>query len=231
MNKISYFDTPDQMAKAAADLIGKLSTDAIRQSGRFCIALSGGNTPATLYTLLAKEPYCSSIDWKNIYFFWGDERCVSADSNDNNSHNAKKVLLDMVPVPTENIFPIPVNLPPAEAAAQYMQTLEDFFKDLSPKFDLILLGMGDNGHTASLFPHTSILQEAKATVCEVYVEEVKMYRISFTAALINQAAYILFLVAGKDKAPMLKIVLDGPYEPENYPAQLIKDAGWYISQT
>ena len=231
MNKISYFDDPAQLAKVAADLIADLSADAIRERGRFTIALSGGNTPATLYALLAQEPYRSRIDWKKFYFFWGDERCVPACSKDNNSHNAKKALLDRVPVPAENIFPIQVNLPPAEAAAEYMQTLEDFFKDPNPKFDLILLGMGDNGHTASLFPHTTILHETKATVKEVNVEEVKMFRISFTAPLINHAAHILFLVAGKDKALMLKTVLAGPFEPDNYPAQLIKNADWYISRT
>ena len=231
MNNIRYFNSPAEMAGTAADLIAKLSADAIRKGGRFSIALSGGNTPAALYSLLANEPYLSRLDWKNIYFFWGDERCVSAKSTDNNSHNAKQVLLDHVTVPSENIFPVPVNLPPVEAAVQYMKTLEDFFKAPIPEFDLILLGMGDNGHTASLFPHTPILHEKKATVKEVYVEELKMNRISFTAPLINHAAHILFLVAGKEKTPMLKNVLEGPYEPANYPAQLIKNAEWYISRT
>ncbi len=231
MNSISYFDTPALMAKAAADLIVSLSADAIKKRGRFTIALSGGNTPAKLYALLAQEPYRRSIDWKKVYFFWGDERCVRTDSNDNNSYNAKKALLNHVPVPAENIFPVPVDLSHAEAALQYAQTLNNFFKEPTPKFDLILLGMGDNGHTASLFPHTTILHETKAIVKDVYVEEVKMYRISFTASLINHAAHILFLIAGKDKASILKTVLEGPFEPENYPAQIIKNADWYISRT
>ncbi len=228
MKKIERFDDPQEMAKVAADLIVNISAAAIKKTGRFSIALSGGNTPATLYALLAKEPYRNRIDWQNIFIFWGDERCVPADSKDNNSHNAGMVLLDHVPIPKANIFPVPVESEPATAAAEYEQTLKDFFKVQMPQFDLILLGMGDNGHTASLFPHTTILHETKALVKEVYAEEVNMWRISFTAPLINHAAHIIFLIAGKEKEPMLKTVLEGPYRPDDYPAQLIKDAEWLI---
>ncbi len=229
MDKVKMFKTPALMAEAAADLFIKFAADAIKKTGKFTVALSGGNTPAALYTLLAAEEYSKKMDWKNVFVFWGDERCVPANSKENNSHNAKKILLDNVNIPKENIFPIPVKLAPAKAAASYEQTLKQFFKTAMPQFDLILLGMGDNGHTASLFPHNTILHEKKAIVKEVYVAEIKMDRVSFTAPLINTAKHILFLVAGKDKATMLKKVWEGKYEPESYPAQMIKGAEWFVS--
>ncbi|MEO7046091.1 MAG: 6-phosphogluconolactonase, partial [Ferruginibacter sp.] len=163
---------------------------------------------------------------------WGDERCVPVDDERNNSHVAKELLLNNVKIPTENIFIVPVKMPPAKAAHHYEQTLKLFFKTQFPAFDLILLGMGDNGHTASLFPKTPILQEKKALVKEVYVEELDMNRVSFTAPLINNAKNILFLVAGKNKASMLHTVLDGKENIEKYPAQMIKAAKvfWYVDK-
>ncbi|MCY7291732.1 MAG: 6-phosphogluconolactonase, partial [Ferruginibacter sp.] len=190
---------------------------------------SGGTTPTAMYKLLATDFYSKKIDWKNCYFFWGDERCVPLNDKDNNSFNAKNILLDKVPVPKKNIFITPVDESPVNAAIYYEATIKISFKTDKPSFDLILLGMGDDGHTASLYPHTTILYEEKALVKEVYVEEIKMNRVSFTAPLINNAKHILFLVAGKDKEPMLKKVLTGNYEPENYPAQLIKNAAWFVS--
>lgn len=230
MNKITYFDSADLLAKAAAEYFIKLAQEAIELKGKFTVALSGGNTPAAMYKLLATDFYSNQLNWKNIYFFWGDERCVPLNDKDNNSFNAKNILLDKVAVPKKNIFIIPVDESPVNAAIYYEATIKIFFKTDKPVFDLILLGMGDNGHTASLFPHTSILQEVKSLVKEIYVEEVKMERISFTVPLINDAKRKLFLVAGKEKAPMLKIVLEGNYEPDNYPAQLIKNAEWLISK-
>ena len=182
-----------------------------------------------MYKLLSTEFYINRIDWKNIYFFWGDERCVALSDKNNNSYNAKNILLDKVSIPKKNIFIIPVDESPVNAAIYYEATIKIFFKTDKPVFDLILLGMGDNGHTASLFPNTTILQEAKALVKEVYVDEIKMDRISFTAPLINSAKHILFLVTGKEKQHMLKTVLEGKYEPEKYPAQMIKNAEWFVS--
>ena len=229
MNKITYFDNADLLATAAAEYFIKIAQEAIALKGKFTVALSGGNTPAVMYKLLATDFYSEQIDWKKCYFFWGDERCVSLNDKDNNSFNAKNILLDKVPVPKKNIFIIPVNESPVNAAIYYEATIKIFFKTDKPVFDLILLGMGDNGHTASLFPHTNILKEEKKLVKEVYVAELKMDRVSFTVPLINNAKHILFLVAGKDKQPMLKKVLEGTYEPEEYPAQLIKNAAWFVS--
>lgn len=229
MNKITHFANADLLAKAAAEYFIKLAAEAIQLKGKFTVALSGGNTPAAMYKLLSTEFYINQIDWKNIYFFWGDERCVALNDKNNNSYNAKNILLDKVSIPKKNIFIIPVDESPVNAAIYYEATIKIFFKTDKPVFDLILLGMGDNGHTASLFPNTTILQEAKALVKEVYVDEIKMDRISFTAPLINNAKHILFLVTGKEKQQMLKTVLEGKYEPEKYPAQMIKNAEWFVS--
>ncbi len=229
MNKITVFNNTELLAKAAAEYFIKLSSEAIQLNGKFTVALSGGTTPGAMYNLLATDFYCSQVDWKNCYFFWGDERCVPLNDKDNNSFNARNILLDKVPVPKKNVFVIPVDESPKNAAIYYEATLKIFFKSDKPVFDLILLGMGSNGHTASLFPHTSILNETKALVKKVYVEEVKMNRVSFTAPLINNAKHILFLVAGKDKETMLKKVLEGEFKPEEYPAQLIKNAEWFLN--
>lgn len=229
MSDVVNFETPGLLAKGAAEFILKLAAKTIENTGRFTIALSGGNTPGMLYALLATTPYSSQINWKKVFVFWGDERCVPHNDKNNNSFNAKKALLDNVPIPKENIFAVPVELPPAKAAAQYEKTIKKFFKTDPPQFDLILLGMGDNGHTASLFPHTAIIKEETALVKEVFVAEVNMWRISFTARLINNAKHILFLVAGKEKKEMLQTVLHGKYEPEKYPAQLIKGAHWFVN--
>lgn len=229
MNKITHFANADLLAKAAAEYFIKLAAEAIQLKGKFTVALSGGNTPAAMYKLLSTEFYINQIDWKNIYFFWGDERCVALNDKNNNSYNAKNILLDKVSIPKKNIFIIPVDESPVNAAIYYEATIKIFFKTDKPVFDLILLGMGNNGHTASLFPNTIILQEAKALVKEVYVAEIKMDRISFTAPLINNAKHILFLVTGKEKQQMLKTVLEGKYEPEKYPAQMIKNAEWFVS--
>ena len=219
MNKITAFENADLLAEAAASYFIELANEAILLKGRFTVALSGGNTPASMYKLLATDFYSKQIDWKKCYFFWGDERCVPLDNKENNSFNAKNILLDKVPIPKKNIFIIPVDESPVNAAIYYEATIKIFFKSDKPIFDLILLGMGDNGHTASLFPHTTILKETNALVKEVFVAEAKMYRVSFTAPLINDAKHILFLVAGKNKETMLKKVLEGEYKPEEYPAQ------------
>ncbi len=228
MNTVTHFDTPELLAMAAANYFAELANNCIKQKGKFMVALSGGNTPASMYALLASVSY-QEIDWKNIYIFWGDERCVALDSVDNNAFNAKNILLDKVPIPKKNIFVIPVDETPINAAIYYEATIKIFFKTDKPVFDLIILGMGDDGHTASLFPHTAILQEKNKLVKEVFLTEKNIWRVSFTAPLINQAAHILFLVAGKAKASMLDIILNGEKNIEKYPAQMIEDAEWFVS--
>jgi 6-phosphogluconolactonase len=234
MNKIAVFENEDLLSKAAADFIVSLSAGSILKNGKFTIALSGGSTPSKLFVLLATPVYSKAINWKQVFVFWGDERCVPADDERNNSHTAKQLLLNNIDIPEENIFPVPVKMPPPKAANHYEQTLKIFFKDQHPSFDLILLGMGDNGHTASLFPKTPILQETETLVKEVYIK-LDMNRISFTAPMINNAKNILFLVTGKQKATVLHTILEGKKDIEKYPAQLIRPTKgnklyWYIDK-
>lgn len=222
MNSLKIFKNKEALTKATAQFIISESNKCIKERGSFTWALSGGSTPLNLYKLLATDSYQKKIDWKNIYIFWSDERYVPFQSEENNSHQAKIALLDNIDIPQENIFTIPVNLPVKKAARHYEQTLQQFFKTEIPAFDLILLGMGSNGHTASLFPNTEILKEKEALVKSCFIDEVNMDRISFTVPLINHAKKILFLISGAEKAETLKIVLGNKKQPQLYPAQLIK---------
>ncbi len=229
MNTVTNFDTPQLLAVAAADYFVKLSNEIIEEKGKFTVALSGGSTPAVMFAILATDDYASKINWKKIYFFWGDERCVALDSSDNNAFNAKNILLDNVPIPKKNIFVIPVNETPINAAIYYEATIKIFFKTDKPIFDLVLLGMGDDGHTASLFPYTSILLEKQKLVSEVFLAEKNVWRISLTEPIINAATHKLFLIAGKAKEPMLDIILYSEKNTQKYPAQLIKNADWFVN--
>jgi len=234
MTKTVTYNTAGLLFKAAADLIIQLYEQAVADKGSFTIALSGGNTPKKLYELLATPVYAKKINWKNIYLFWSDERCVPVSDEENNSHMASQALLNNVPVPKENIFPVPVNFEPAKAAARYEQMIRTFFKDTQPHFDLVLLGLGEDGHTASLFPGTDILDEKKILVKQVYLKEKKMFRVSFTLPLINDAKHILFLVTGKEKSSILKKIFTKPVKKPAYPAQLIKPVKgklfWYLDK-
>jgi 6-phosphogluconolactonase len=231
-NQLRVFSTIDAMNGGAAQLLVDLATKSVMERDRFVLCLSGGNTPNGLYTLLSMKPFCDLVPWKNTFIFWSDERFVPADDERNNANKATSVLLSKIDLPSSNIFPIPVNLPPADAAKKYEKTLQAFFGKETPGFDLILLGLGDNGHTASLFPGTDVLREKSHWVKEVFVEELKMYRITMTALLINKARNILFLVKGKEKSGILNTVFTAPIQPEKYPVQLIipeyGEVFWYV---
>ncbi len=213
------------LAQKAAALFQQLAQETIARQGRFTVALSGGSTPKAMFALLAGEPYRSSIPWAHdVYLFWGDERCVSPDHADSNYRMTKETLLTQVPVPPQNVFRMRGETDPAQGAREYSAQLQQFFQtDSWPRFDLVFLGMGADGHTASLFPGTSALHAAAdAIVVENYVEKLKTYRLTLTAATINQAQAIVFLVGGADKAATLQAVLEGPYQPDLYPSQLIQ---------
>jgi 6-phosphogluconolactonase len=156
-----------------------------------------------------------------VHVFWGDERCVPPDDERSNFRMAREALLRYVPLPAGNIHPMHGELPPAEGAMQYETELRTFFGTEAPVFDLILLGLGDNAHTASLFPHTPVLAEDKRWAAEVYIPELDMNRITLTVPLINQARQVIFLVSGANKASALHSVLEGAYQPQDFPAQLI----------
>ncbi len=210
------------LARMAANTIQNLAHIAISQTGRFNIALSGGSTPKALFQLLASD-YQEKIDWKDTYIFWGDERCVPPDDPDSNYKMARETLLDHIPLPSSNIYRIKGELAPDDGAFQYEQTLRTYFNDELPRYDLILLGMGDDGHTASLFPGTEVLTEQKRWVAPNHVLTAKQtWRITLTLPVINNASNVMFLVAGIGKAETLKRVLQGDYKPTELPSQLIK---------
>ncbi len=212
------------LAQKAADTFRQMARENIAQHGRFTVALSGGSTPKAMFALLASEPYRSAIAWSHVYIFWGDERCVLPDHADSNYRMTNEALLSKVPVPPPNVFRLHGEDDPAAAAREYSAQLQQFFQtDAVPQFDLVFLGMGADGHTASLFPGTTALSaEAGAIAVENYVEKLKTYRLTLTAATINQAKAIVFLVGGADKAATLRAVWHGAYQPDLYPSQLIQ---------
>jgi 6-phosphogluconolactonase len=222
---IRVFDNLEHLSHVAAGIFAEQARQAIHARQRFSVALSGGNTPRRLYELLADARFHDKILWQAVHIFWSDERCVLSDDPRSNFRMAREILLDHVPLPPGNIHPMRGDLSPAESATQYEAELRKFFGAQPPVLDLVLLGMGDNAHTASLFPHTPVLKETERWVSEVYVRELDMYRITLTAPLINQAAQVVFLVSGADKALALQNVLEGAYQPQEYPAQLIRPNG------
>jgi 6-phosphogluconolactonase len=219
---IRIYNDLEALSQAAAELFVIQSRQASMICGRFSVALSGGGTPHRTYELLTTPPYRDRVHWNEVHVFWSDERCVSADDPRSNAHMARQVLLNHVPIPPQNIHPVLTDRSPQEAAELYEQELRHFFSTQNPNFHLVLLGLGANGHIASLFPHTSVLNEQKRWVSAVHVKELNMYRVTFTAPFINQASQVVFLVSGLDKAVVLERVLEGPYQPRKLPAQLIR---------
>jgi 6-phosphogluconolactonase len=222
---IRVFSDIESLSRSAADLFVETSQQAIADYERFSVALSGGNTPRRLYEILATAPRRDQIQWQFIHVFWGDERCVSPTDPRSNFLMTRETLLKHVPIPTTNIHPVCSDLSPENAAIHYESQLRKFFGNQPPAFDLILLGLGDNAHTASLFPHTPVLNETERWVSEVYTPESELARVTLTAPLINQANQVVFLVSGADKAQALQNVIEGTYQPHELPAQLIRPNG------
>jgi 6-phosphogluconolactonase len=215
---------PDRPAlfQAAADEFIRLATSTVQSSGRFTVALAGGSTPKGLYTLLATN---TTLPWEKMYFFFGDERHVPPDDPGSNYRMARETLLSKVSIPAGNVFRVPAENPDAgQAASSYEQTLRQFFQTPPgsfPRIDLILLGMGPDGHTASLFPGTKALQEKSRLVVANWVEKFKTDRITLTLPVLNNGAMVTFLVSGQDKADALKKVLEGNQPGELFPSKLI----------
>ena len=208
--------------EAAAELVVQSAAEAVAARGRFTIGLSGGSTPKALYALLAAQPWRDRIDWPKTHFFWSDERWVPPTDKQSNSRMVHETLLSKVSVPAENIHRIETGSgEPQESAAKYEQEIRKIVGE-RPQIDLNLLGLGTNGHTASLFPHQPALKVRDRLVVADYIDEVKMSRITFTVSLINESRTILFLVSGNEKAPVLREVLGGPQNTEQLPAQLIR---------
>jgi 6-phosphogluconolactonase len=224
MTAIRVLPDPRALAEAAARHVMERAHAAISQRGRFSIALSGGSTPRDLHARLASPPLVGQVDWARTHVFFGDERCVPPDDSRSNFRMADETLLSRVSIPLDQIHRVRTELPPHEAAADYARQLGEFFGDEPPRLDLILLGMGDNGHTASLFPGLSAVHEQQRWVMAEHVAEVDMWRITLTPVVLNLAREDVFLVAGAAKAHMLRQVLEGPYAPAERPAQVVRPA-------
>lgn len=218
---IRIFKDSFQLSEAAAESFVRTAKEAVQERGKFFVALTGGSSPKQLYQLLATAPYREEVPWEHTYVFWGDERWVPLTDKQSNFKMAHETLLSKIPVPEEQIFPMWGEQKPEAFARQYEEQLRKYLNEENPRFDLILLGMGDDGHTASLFPGTAILEEKERWVEAYYLAPQEMYRITLTAPLINQARQIIFLTFGERKAPVLSEVLEGERNPEKYPAQLI----------
>ena len=217
------------LAEAVAEQIVTLAWSAITARGRFSIGLSGGSTPRGLFELLAHESYASRLDWSRVHVFWGDERCVPPDDPESNYGMAREALLKYVPLPDENVRRVRGELPPTQAADDYERALRRFFDDQKPRFDLLLQGMGDDGHTASLFPNTKALRERNRWVIPNYVPKLDTWRITLTVTAINAARNVIFIVSGAGKAQALHDVLEGPHQPDNLPSQFFAPANGQVT--
>lgn len=241
MANVQIFPDPQRLAHAAAEEFVRIAETAIQERGVFTVALSGGSTPQMLYQLLASEPYSERVDWSRTQFFWGDERCVPPDNDESNYLKAHQALLAHIPVPDDNIHRVLAELPPEQAAANYEEILLRYFSALKDeagrnqaRFDLVLLGMGDDGHTASLFPGTRAIHEDTRWVLAQYIDKLAAWRVTLTPAILNHAANILFLVAGAAKNYALQKVVYGSFQPDRFPAQIIHptqgELSWMVDE-
>jgi len=219
---IQVYPDLESLSRAAAALLVTQANLAVAARGRFSVALAGGNTPRRTYELLAAPPLKDQAPWDRVHVFWGDERGVPLNDPRSNARMAKEAWLDRGPIPADQIHPMNGADDPAAAARQYEAQLREFFAGQPPRLDLVLLGLGDDGHTASLFPGTKVLKERQRWAAAVYLGEPNLNRVTLTAPLINQAAVVAFLVAGGAKAGVLREILHGPYDPGRLPAQLIR---------
>jgi 6-phosphogluconolactonase len=244
--ELHIYRDAEQLSQAAAKWITDLIAATLRTRDRFTIALSGGGTPKSLHKILAAPPCKDQIDWSKLHIFWGDERAVPFEDERNNAKMAYDTLLNFVPVPPSQVHVMRTDISPEDAAAEYEKILHQYFdavpggggsgvaSSLPNSFDLVLLGMGDDGHTLSLFPGTDIVHEEKAWVKAFFLPAQDMYRISLTKTIVNRAAHIAFLTTGPGKAHALKEVLKGAYNPDLYPSQEIRPVNgelhWFVDE-
>ena len=221
--------TEQGCAHVAAEYMRGIIASAVEARGVARVAISGGSTPTAVFALLANpaEPFLNSIPWSNLQLFWVDERCVGPDDKDSNYGMTRQAMLDKVPLPPENIHRMEGELDPEEGASRYEAVLRNSFKlegAETPTFDLVLLGIGDDGHTASLFPHTEALNEMSRLVVANHVPQKDTWRLTLTWPVITQGREVAFLIEGAAKAPVATSVFTGTYQPEEHPSQLIRPA-------
>jgi 6-phosphogluconolactonase len=225
----------EKISHKAAEMFVNISRSCIASQGKFSAALSGGSTPRRLYTLLSSDRYRNEVHWPSVHFFWADERCVPKEHEESNFETAFDALLSKVPIPDENIHRIRGEEDPERGARDYEEDVRKFFGMSGlPMFDLVILGMGEDGHAASLFPGSKSLEEAIRLAVPVYLEKPNWNRITLTLPVLNNAAQIIFLVAGRSKAAVLSEILGDRRKKDRYPAGLINpvhgDLTWLIDQ-
>ena len=233
MNLIIKKDS-DELSREFAVWIIDYIEKKLQQQHRFTIVLAGGSTPKKLYRLLASGEFKNKIDWGKLHFFWGDERYVPFTDDRNNAKMAFENLLEHVPVRKEQIHTIQTDMKPEVSAIEYEKLLCRYFPSANHSFDLVLLGMGDNAHTLSLFPGYDVVREKINWVKAFYLEEQKMYRITLTSSVVNAASRVAFLISGADKAAALYHVISGEYNPNLYPSQVIQPQNdelyWWVDE-
>ena len=235
MAEIHRFMDAEELARAAAAFIAKRGAQAIGQKGRFSLALAGGSTPSDIYRRLPQVFLQHRIEWRRVHVFWGDERCVPLDHPSSNFRTANEDFLASVPIPLANVHPIRCAEDPPRGAEAYEKTLRDHFGRAAwPAFDLVLLGLGADGHTASLFPGSPSLDEAERWVAADYVTKLESWRVSLTPPAINASGSVAFLVRGKEKSKALRHVLQGESDPHRWPAQIIQPKNgslhWFVDE-
>jgi 6-phosphogluconolactonase len=233
-NKIKVFSNSKALTEAAVEAFVHLAAESIDERRQFTVALSGGSTPQPVYAALGLVETKERVDWEKVHLFWGDERHVPSEHSDSNFGMVQKALLRKIAIPDSNIHRVPAECGIHEAAAQYEKELREFFIDPCPRFDLVLLGMGEDGHTASLFPHSAGLYEEQRWFIANYAPKRETWRLTLTKNAINAARNILVLVSGASKAKMVAEVIKGPLTPESKPIQYISptdgDMLWLLDE-
>ncbi len=235
LDDLHVYETPSEAVQAVAESITRLSVQCIRERGRFTIALAGGSTPKPHYELLATPAFASTIDWKLWHVFWGDERCVPPEHSDSNYRMATEALLSRVPVVTSQVHRIHGEDDPTEAAASYERALRDTFDPLPPRLDLVLLGMGDDGHTASLFSKLEALEEKERLIVAHWVPNLNAHRITATFPLINASRNVAILATDAGKADAVKRAFQPEIDDEAPPIAQVHPIGngaqWYLTRS
>lgn len=223
-----------EVSRAAAEWVVNLIQEKLKTQPQFTWLLSGGSTPKQLYSLLAAPEFKDRIEWEKLHLFFGDERVVPFTDDRNNGKMVQKSLLEHVPVPKNQVHFIDTSLPPELSAEEYEGLLHQYFDDKSSSFDLAMLGVGDDGHTLSVFPGSPLVHEKKKWVVSLFLPSQNMHRISLTPVLVNIADSIVFLATGASKASVIKEVMNGDFNPEKYPAQLIRpvigELHWFMDE-
>lgn len=219
--EVQIYSSKAELVAAVAERINKITQKSVKDSGRCAIALAGGNTPRDVYSLLSRDPYANQLNWHQIHLFWGDERMVPPDRPESNFKMVKEALLDRVAIPQQNIHRIRGEIDPADSASEYSRDLKKSFDARVPQFDLILLGLGEDGHTASLFPGTAAVEEEGKWAVSVFVSKLGSWRVTLTLPVLNNAKELIFIVSGKVKSQIVKKILELQGSVLEVPASLV----------